>query len=601
MIKKTLLAAALTLVGTTAFAQAPAFPGAEGHGRYVTGGRGGKILHVTNLNDSGEGSLRWALSQSGARTIVFDVSGTIELKSDIKISNGNVSVLGQTAPGEGITIAYYTVQNSANNVILRFLRFRRSQVKNVNDGADAFYGRNRSNIIIDHCSFSWSIDEVCSFYDNANASLQWCSITEGLCNPGHSKGAHSYGGIWGGKDASFHHSMIAHVQNRVPRINGARYEWTGWDKTKYESTVDAERVDLRNMLYYNWGNGNGCYGGPGGGYVNIVNNYYKAGPGTSNKTRVTQVSVGSSGNADGHPNLWGLASRYYVDGNYVTAAGDNAANYDWKGVVFDGGLSTIDGEKYIPDPKHMYGTKVTYVKNNKDEDCVRLHLDEPTDPGTITTHSAENAYEKILLYAGQCLYRDAVDVRNFEDARTGTVTYDGRTAMEKDGKKYPTSNTKGIVDWVNDPSAATQNPGVPSFPVIKNEMRPDDFDTDGDGMSDLWELANGLDPNDPEDGKLYTLDTEKGWYTNFEVYANSIVEHIIKAQNADAIDPVDEYFPVANNQSGIEDNFVNDAEIVRFEYYNIQGVRLEEPVQGINIRRIIYSDGHVESDKVLKR
>ena len=266
-------------VGTMS-AQAPAFPGAEGFGRYTTGGRGGKIIHVTNLNDSGTGSLRWALSQSGAKTIVFDVGGYIDLKSQLNVSS-NTTIAGQTAPGDGITLRYYTLYfGKCDNVIVRFIRCRRSQVKDINDGADATWGRYRKNIVIDHCSFSWSIDEVASFYDNKDFTMQWCNITEALANAGHSKKAHSYGGIWGGKNASFHHNLIAHVQNRAPRFNGARYNWNGYDKEKYENSIQAERVDFRNCVMYNWGDGNGCYGGPGGGYINMVNNYYKAGPGT---------------------------------------------------------------------------------------------------------------------------------------------------------------------------------------------------------------------------------------------------------------------------------------------------------------------------------
>ena len=279
---------------------APAFPGAEGFARYAaTGGRAAdgttKVYHVTNLNDSGTGSLRWALSQSGPRTIVFDVSGYIDLKSNLKITS-NTTIAGQTAPGNGITLRYYTVEfTNCDNVIVRFLRFRRSQVKHVDDGADATWGRYRKNILIDHCSMSWSIDELASFYDNRDFTLQWCMLAEGL-NSGHAKGDHSYGGIWGGKPASFHHNFLAHVQNRAPRFNGARYNWNGYDKTQYANSIQAERVDFRNCVVYNWGTGNGCYGGPGGGYVNMVNNYFKAGPGTKNKTRVTQISFSDASN-----------------------------------------------------------------------------------------------------------------------------------------------------------------------------------------------------------------------------------------------------------------------------------------------------------------
>ena len=213
-------------------AQAPAFPGAEGHGRYTTGGRGGKVIHVTNLTDDAnnpaEGSLRWALNQSGTKTIVFDVSGYIDLAADLKISK-NTTIAGQTAPEGGITLRYYTLRMSGDNIIVRFIRSRRSQVRDTNDGADAIWERNRKNLLRDHCSFSWSIDEIASFYDNRDFTMQWCALGEGLANPGHTKGAHSYGGIWGGKNASFHHNFIAHVQNRAPRFNGSRYGWTGYD------------------------------------------------------------------------------------------------------------------------------------------------------------------------------------------------------------------------------------------------------------------------------------------------------------------------------------------------------------------------------------
>lgn len=579
---------ALMADATKAQTSAPAFPGAEGYARYTTsGGRGGKVYHVTNLNDSGTGSLRWALNMTGKKTIVFDVSGYIDLKSDLKI-NANTTIAGQTAPGDGITLRYYTVRgDGGDNIICRYIRFRRSQVKDINDGADATWGRNKNNIIFDHCSFSWSIDEIASYYDNRNFTMQWCTLGEALANPGHSKGEHSYGGIWGGKDASFHHNFLCHMQNRVPRFNGARYNWTGYDKNLYQNALQAERVDFRNCVMYNWGNGNGCYGGPGGGYINMINNYYKAGPGTKNKTRVTQVSVANSGNSTSDNPFPGYASRYYIKGNYVTAAGSSAANYDWKGVIYDSGLSTIGGEQYIPDAAHNYGESVTYVKNSANVDCVKLKLDAPITAGEVTTHSAEKAYEKVLDYCGASLVRDAVDARYMEEARTGTTTYKGAI-----------SGVAGIVDKINNPTGepvASQ----PSFPDLVSVSRPDGFDTDQDGMPDAWELANGLDPNNASDGNLYTLDTEKQFYTNLEVYINGLVEHITKAQNADAETAIEEYYPAQQFLS--LQSVGSDQQVVAVRYYSVDGKPLADPQQGISIRRFIFADGHAESDMVIRK
>ena len=564
--------------------EAPAFPGAEGHGRYVTGGRGGKVIHVTNLNDSGTGSLRWALSQSGTKTIVFDVSGYIDLKSQLNVSS-NTTIAGQTAPGDGITLRYYTVYfGKCDNVIVRFIRCRRSQVKDVNDGADATWGRQRKNIIIDHCSFSWSIDEVASFYDNRNFTMQWCNITEALANPGHSKGEHSYGGIWGGKDASFHHNFLAHMQNRAPRFNGARYEWDGYDKDKYKNTIDAERVDFRNCVMYNWGSGNGCYGGPGGGYINMVNNYYKAGPGTSNKTRVTEVSVGAKGNST-PSNLYGSCSRYYISGNYVTAA-SNPENYDWQGVKYDSGLFTIDGEKYMADKNHLYGDDKEYKQNTSGVDCIKVKLDEPIDAGVVTTHKAQTAFEKVLKYCGASFVRDACDVRYAEEAENGTTTFKGAFVKRA-----------GILDVINDPEG-TEDPSTASYPTLREEQRPADFDSDGDGIPDEWEIANGLNPSDDSDGNAYTIDT-KGYYTNLEVYLNSIVEDIMKGGNADAEDAVDEYYPTYKSTSGIK-GINSSSEAIKTTYTTISGQNINNAGHGVYIMVKHFADGTKQAIKCVK-
>ena len=558
----------------------PAFPGAEGHGRYVTGGRGGTVVHVTNLNDSGTGSLRNAVNGSN-RIVVFDVAGIIELKSDLVIKS-NITIMGQTAPSPGITVRYRTVRPNGNNIIIRFIRFRRGEEKDVNDGADAIWTRNYTGMILDHCSFSWSIDEIASFYDNRNFTMQWCTLGEALANPGHTKGEHSYGGIWGGKGASFHHNFLCHMQNRAPRFCGARYAWEGYDKTKYANPIQAEIVDFRNCVMYNWGNGNGCYGGTGGGQINIVNNYYKAGPGTANKTRVTQVSVATSSNAEGSPYM-GYASRYYINGNYVTAA-SSPANYDWKGVIYDSGLTTIDGERCIPDDNHLYGENVTYYKNSAGKDFVRVKMDSPVETGTVTTHTAENAYAKVLAYCGASLYRDNVDTRYMDEAANGTTTYTGSATKTGDGKTV--QHRPGIIDYVKDQGEY----------VLESSSRPDGFDTDNDGMPDAWETANGLNPNDASDAKTYTLDS-KGWYTNIEVYANSLVEDIMKAGNADAESSVDEYYPAI--PSSIEKTQI--PLVSKIEYFTVDGRQVDTPQSGISIRKMTLSNGKTITDKVIKK
>ena len=570
-MKKLILLFTVLIAALSAAAQAPAFPGAEGHGRYVSGGRGGEIRHVTTLVDDGKtttkGTLRWAVNGNNPKTVVFDVGGIIELTKDLDIGQ-NTTIAGQTAPAPGITIRYYTVRPKANNII-RFVRFRRGEEKNVNDGADASWQRETDGILIDHCSFSWSIDELASFYDNKRFTMQWCTLGEALANPGHSKGEHSYGGIWGGKGASFHHNFLCHMQNRVPRFCGARYNWEGYDTSKYGSSIEAEIVDFRNCVMYNWGNGNGCYGGTGGGNINIVNNYYKAGPGTVNTKRVTQISVATSDNASGSP-FMGYCARYYINGNYVTAAGSQAENYDWSGVIYDNGTYTINGERYCADANHLYGSNATYVKNSGNVDCVKIKLDAPVETGEVTTHTAQNAFEKVLLYGGASLHRDNVDARYMDEAKNGTTTYIGTATKTGDGKTI--THRKGIIDFVKDQGTYE----------LEATARPAGFDTDGDGMPDEWETVNGLNPNSAADGNTYTLDNVKKWYTNLEVYMNSLVEDIIKAGNTDAISTVDEYYPQYST-TGIR-TVSSKPTASNDKYFNLQGIRLKEPNKGLYVR-----------------
>ena len=603
--KKILTSMAAALMSAAALAQVPAFPGAEGHGRYVTGGRGGKVIHVTNLNDKGTGSFRAAVTGNSKKIIVFDVAGVIPLASDLTIGS-NTTILGQTAPSPGITLRYYTVRPE-DNCIIRFIRLRRGQEKDINDGADATWQRNKTGIIFDHCSFSWSIDEVASFYDNNNFTMQWCTVAESLTNPGHSKGAHGYGGIWGGKLASFHHNFVGHLMNRGPRFNGARYGWTGYtsnkdyDTYKWENPVQAENVDFRNCVMYN-AQGT-CYGGPGGGQINIVNNYFKAGPSHSLKSktlngikvsvssgkergsqdRITQVTVSSSGNSDKkHPEYYEMTSRYFISGNTTeTTKGTVTKNQDWKGVVYDKGTYTYNGEIYSADKKNFYGDAVAH-QTIDGVSCVKIKMDNPAPTGEVTTHSAAEAFSKLLAYGGASLYRDEIDARYMEEAKTGTAQYKGSITQ-----------SPGIIDKVSDVNGYTES-------TFGTASRPADFDTDKDGIPDAWELANGLNPNDDSDALTYSLDG-KGYYTNLEIYANSLVEDIMKQGNADAENKVDEYYPECKNPTGISQVISSyPGGIAKVTYYCLNGTLLSAPQKGINIRKMLFQNGKTIVNKVVK-
>ena len=603
--KKILTSMAAALMSAAALAQAPAFPGAEGHGRYVTGGRGGKVIHVTNLNDKGTGSFRAAVTGNSKKIIVFDVAGVIPLASDLTIGS-NTTILGQTAPSPGITLRYYTVRPE-DNCIIRFIRLRRGQEKDINDGADATWQRNKTGIIFDHCSFSWSIDEVASFYDNNNFTMQWCTVAESLTNPGHSKGAHGYGGIWGGKLASFHHNFVGHLMNRGPRFNGARYGWTGYtsnkdyDTYKWENPVQAENVDFRNCVMYN-AQGT-CYGGPGGGQINIVNNYFKAGPSHSLKSktlngikvsvssgkergsqdRITQVTVSNSGNSDKkHPEYYEMTSRYFISGNTTeTTKGTVTKNQDWKSVEYDKGTYTYNGERYSADKKNFYGDAVAH-QTIDGVSCVKIKMDNPAPTGEVTTHSAAEAFSKVLAYGGASLYRDEIDARYMEEAKTGTAQYNGSITQ-----------SPGIIDKVSDVNGYTES-------TFGTASRPADFDTDKDGIPDAWELANGLNPNDDSDALTYSLDG-KGYYTNLEVYANSLVEDIMKQGNADAENKVDEYYPECKNPTGISQVISSyPGGIAKVTYYSLNGTLLSAPQKGINIRKMLFQNGKTIVDKVVK-
>lgn len=339
---------------------APAFPTAEGFGKYTTGGRGGVVYIVTNLNDNGPGSLRAGLALKEARTIVYRVSGTIALESPLNINNGNITIAGQSAPGDGICLRNFPLIINADNVIIRYMRFRLGDESAQQD--DAITGLRRKNIIVDHCSMSWATDECASFYDNENFTLQWCIISESLNQSVHQKGEHGYGGIWGGKGASFHHNLLANHTSRNPRFCGSRYH----------KHPELELVDFRNNVIYNWQD-NSAYAGERGSH-NMIDNYYKPGPATGKSKKKIMI------------NPYQPYGQFFLSGNIMEGDADLTAN-------------------------NLLGIKCDHP------DSVKASAPFTTPYGK--QQSAADAYKEVIEFAGASLHRDAIDTRIAAEASNG--------------------------------------------------------------------------------------------------------------------------------------------------------------------------------------
>lgn len=457
-------------------AQQLAFPTAEGGGRFAAGGRGGNVYEVTHLNDSGAGSLRDAVSQPN-RTIVFRVSGEIKLQSRLIVRQNNITIAGQTAPGDGICISGYTFNIQASNIIIRYIRCRLGDANNIEDDAMNCWSGNFQNIIIDHCSMSWSIDETATFYDIKNFTLQWSIISESLFNSIHNKGEHGYGGIWGGENATYHHNLIAHHTSRAPRFQG----------TRYKTQVFKDSVDFRNNVTYNWGTINSAYGGEGGVY-NIVNNYYKAGPATSG-------SLTTPSNSNKRHRILHYTS-YYLDGTDTVRGGKFYINGN-----FVAGFPTVTADNWTQGvQKDSYWNATALVA------AARQSAPFPLSP--LSTQTAEEAYAAILNNAGATLpKRDTIDRRIIRETRTGTATFEGNTYKILTGTGI--SHPSGIIDRVAD---------VGGMPIYNSTPAP--TDSDKDGMPDAWETSKGLNPNDANDRNHIGT----GGYTQLEIYLNAITE-----------------------------------------------------------------------------
>jgi pectate lyase len=439
-----------------------AFPGAEGFGKYTTGGRGGKVMIVTNLNDNGPGSFREAVTAKESRIIVFAVSGTIHLNSRLNIGS-NVTIAGQSAPGDGICLADYPVVLTGNNIIIRYLRFRmgdKNQNKGKVDGSgsdDALSGSRRKNIIIDHCSLSWSTDEVMSVYAGDSTTLQWNLIAEPLNYSYHFETGdtdfeqHGFGGIWGGRHLSAHHNLFAHCRSRTPRFDGIR-------------NIDSENVDYRNNVIYNWGVNN-VYAGEGGTY-NIINNYYKYGPSTNKSSKNTIFNPYSK------PPTIGFG-KFYIDGNF-TDGSDEITKDNWKGVT---------------------------MQNGSTSDALQSKLNSPFNTIPVKTETALEAYQMVLKNAGAVMpVRDTLDARIIKDVINRT----GKIIDVQGGYTHGTAYELTVKAW----------PALKSLNALK--------DSDTDGMPDTWELKHKLNPKDNSDASLFSLNKS---YTNIEYYLNELVTH----------------------------------------------------------------------------
>ena len=470
------------LAGPAARAQLVAFPGAEGAGKFTSGGRGRPaqptvVYEVTSLADTNTpGTLRHALSQSATiapfRTIVFRVCGTIRLTANLRIP-ANTTVAGQTAPGDGICLADREVSVSGSNVIVRFVRFRlgdRYQNGGMVPGSgdsDAFNGRANLKTIIDHCSMSWSTDEAFSFYEGDSTTLQWNLISEPLNYSYHFEAGdtdferHGYGGIWGGRRASFHHNLIAHCKGRMPRFAGSG--------GLSPAVAGTENVDFRNNVVYNW-EAYSSNGGEGGNY-NMVNNYYKWGPSTPNTSssgvprRAQLMNPSRTTTAPGLP-----YPRIFLTGNFVDGSPLVTAR-NWRVVLMSGG--TLN-------------------------DTVQSKVAVPFTIVPMPTQTAPDAYEAVLQRAGCVLpVRDALDQRIVNDVRSRTGAIIDVQGGFPHGTPY--SQTAGV------------------WPVLTCGAAP--VDTDRDGMPDAYETANGLNPSNAIDRQLVA----PNGYTNLENYLNGLV------------------------------------------------------------------------------
>lgn len=491
----------------------PAFPSAEGYGKFAAGGRGGQVVFVENLEDyiafnnmeqPIPGSFRWALTQFPGEplTVIFRVSGTIQLKpfivsgrnqNDIRSSRARLTIAGQTAPGEGITIRNSKVNlNGSTDLIVRNVRFRIGE--NASDSTFIPGGsvgcENALRVIFDHCVFGWSGEENLTMYDNRFTTVQWSLIHEGLFDDGHGKGNRSYAGQFGGVNATYHHNLLAHNQSRSPRLNGAR--------TNTEVRVF---IDFINNVIYNWGSTEAAYGGDvstgtlRSHTANLVGNYYKPGPATSSTHRFFTNYIVNNTNLP----------RWHVSGNVMedspTLTADNWLGFAtrWSGTAG----TTLPTRAQLASDTLLFPPSAILFNGAWIE----------YQPYRLNIKTAQQAYNDVLQFAGT-IQRDSVERRIIRETRTGTAAF------------VASLGRPGIID---------KSYNAEGFREYRAATAPDD--SDRDGMPDHWEITHGLNPNDATDRNRVT----SSGYTALEVYLNSLMGEIIPLE-----------FPSSTTQPSVE-------------------------------------------------
>ncbi len=493
----------------------PAFPSAEGYGKYTTGGRGGTVFYVTRNDDCSDsnlipGTLRWALGVDNGglpRTILFKTCGTIFLTSKLRTNKDNITIEGQTAPGGGVCLAGYNLYINSNNIIVRHLRFRAGDIPSKSMcGIDM---ENGTNIILDHCSITWSMEECLTAYDTNYTTVQWCIIGESLYNSKNSKGARAYATQWGGEYSTMHHSLITNSNSRSPRFNGAR--------GTNDQYVNSE---FANNVVFNWGNSNAQYGGENDksktgvpdsyDRVYLVNNFYRPGP-------ATKKSVSSSRYFCSPSSPYG---EWYLNGNKFEVDGEYSTK---SGVWSKSNLDAVNADNYYGAEDGNSARAINLTGNNFKQYTLQ---EFPTQWSGYEVEDAESAYNKTVQQAGATLPRiDEVDQRILAQA-AGT---------NNDFASGDRGNGLGIIDSPDqitlkehDTYYAIDDKKVgavyTNYPYLG--MREGDkyaLDTDNDGMPNAYETANGLNPNDAEDGAMITA----SGYSNLEIYLNGVADGTI--------------------------------------------------------------------------